>query len=122
VIAVAASEDPQSIGLVIAVAASEDPQSIGAAVIFTRQIDKQTLGSAVQEVQATNPQDHETANGVLQQKGLGFVIWVVVGVVGSTGGAIVMILFVVLNRNRKKAKRNSGLDDDINGDRRIEEN
>jgi len=104
------------------VAASEDPESIGAAVVFTRQLDKQALGRAVQEVQAKSPQDLEAANGVLQQEGLGAVIWVIVGAVGSTGGAILMILFVVLNRNRKKAKRNSRLADDINGDRRIEEN
>jgi hypothetical protein len=55
-------------------------------------------------------------------EGLGFVIWVIVGAAGSTGLAILVILFVVLNRNRKKTKGNSRLADDINGDRRLEEN
>jgi RNase P/RNase MRP subunit p29 len=103
-IAVAASEDPENIGLAIAVAASEDPESIGAAVIYTRQFDKQALGSAVPEILAKNPEDPEVANGVLQQEGLGSVIWVIVGVAGSTGLAILVILFVVLNRNRKNQR------------------
>ena len=55
-------------------------------------------------------------------EGLGSVIWVIVGAAGSTGLASLVILFVVLNRNRKKTKGNSRLADDISGDRRIEEN
>jgi hypothetical protein len=41
-------------------------------------------------------------------EGLGFVIWVIVGAAGSTGLAILVILFVVLNRNRKKLKGTRG--------------
>jgi len=107
-LAVAASEDPESIGLAVAVAASEDPESIGAAVVFTRQLDKQALGRALPEIQAKNPEDLEAANGVLQQEGLGSVVWVIVGAAGSTGLAILVILFVVLNRNRKKLKGTRG--------------
>ena len=85
-----------------------DPESIGAAVVFTRQLDKQALGRALPEIQAKNPEDLEAANGVLQQEGLGSVVWVIVGAAGSTGLAILVILFVVLNRNRKKLKGTRG--------------
>ena len=41
-------------------------------------------------------------------EGLGSVIWVIVGSAGSTGLAILVILFVVLNRNRKKLNGTRG--------------
>jgi hypothetical protein len=103
-LAVAASEDPESIGAALAVAATEDPESIGAAIIFAREIDEHALGRALQKGRSRNPEALGVTNGVLSQEDLGSGIWVIAGVAGGMGLAILTILLLVVNRNRKNKR------------------